>query len=143
MALNTYRDLRVYQQSLDLCFRVFETTKKFPSEERYGLTDQVRRSSRSICANLAEAWHRRRYPAAFVAKLNDAEGEAAETQVWVDLACRCGYLGAKEAEGYHSAYDHVLAQLALMVKSPEKWALRQQAPTPPSAPKEQPSGVSR
>lgn len=130
--LNTYRDLRVYQNALDLCLKIFETTKRFPQDERAGLIEQARRSSRTVCAHLAGAWYRRRSPEAFVAKLGEAEVEAAEAQVWVDVARRCGYLAEKEAREYHEAYDRVLAQLAAMAKSPEKWAGREK--TPPVAP---------
>ena len=87
-----FRELDVYQGAMSLVMRIFELTKDFPIEERYTLTDQVRRSSRSVCANLAEAWRKRRYQAAFVSKLNDAETEAAETQVHTEIAFRHGYL---------------------------------------------------
>jgi four helix bundle protein len=81
-----FRDLDVYQNALAAGLRVYELTKSFPIEERYALTDQARRSSRSVCANIAEAWRKRRYEAAFIAKLSDAEGEAAETQVHLEFA---------------------------------------------------------
>ena len=80
--ITTYKDLYVYQKSMEMAFEIFQITKAFPAEEKYSLTDQIRRSSRSVCANIAEAWRKRRYKAAFIAKLSDAEGEAAETQVW-------------------------------------------------------------
>ena len=86
-----HRELRVYQNAMEAAMQVFELTKAFPVEERYSMTDQIRRSSRSVCANLAEAWRKRRYQNAFVAKLSDAESEACETQVWVEFAQRCGY----------------------------------------------------
>jgi four helix bundle protein len=89
-AIRSFKELRVWQNAMDLAMRVFELTKKFPVEERYSLTDQVRRSSRSVASNTAEAWRKRRYPAAFVAKLNDSEGEGAETQTWIEFARRCG-----------------------------------------------------
>ena len=79
-AIYAHQDLRVYQISFDAAMKIFELSKKFPVEERYSLTDQIRRSSRSVCANLAEAWRKRRYEAAFIAKLNDCESEAAETR---------------------------------------------------------------
>ena len=85
--IKTHRDLVVYRASFDLAMRIFEESKSFPKEERYSLTDQVRRSSRSVCANLAEAWRKRRYEASFISKLSDAEAEAAETQVWWSLPC--------------------------------------------------------
>jgi len=79
--IRSYKELRVYQNAMDVAMRIFELTKAFPTEEKYSMVDQMRRSSRSVCANLAEAWRKRRYKAAFVAKLSDAESEACETQV--------------------------------------------------------------
>jgi four helix bundle protein len=94
--IKTHEDLRVYQTAFDAAIKIFELSKKFPIEERYSLTDQIRRSSRSVCANLAEAWRKRRYQAAFIAKLSDSEAEAAEVQVWLKFAVKCGYLGLAE-----------------------------------------------
>lgn len=121
--IKSHRDLRVYQGAMDAAMRVFRATKSFPLEEKYALVDQVRRSSRSVCANLAEAWRKRRYPAAFVAKLNDAEGEACETQVWIDFAKQCRYLDAGTCRELDQLYDHVLAQLVRMVDEPRKWTI--------------------
>jgi len=87
--IRTHHDLDVYQMAFDLAMRIFEESNCFPNEERYSLTDQVRRSSRSVCANLAEAWRKRRYQASFISKLSDAEAEAAETQAWLEFAIRC------------------------------------------------------
>ncbi len=99
-------------------------SKRFPVEERYSLTDQIRRSSRSVCANIAEAWRRRRYPKSFVNKLNDADGEAAETIVWLDFALRFGYLSAEEHRELTETYDHICSQLTIMMAEPEKWIPR-------------------
>src|SRR5579864_6774136 len=96
--IRSYRELDVYQSAMDAAMRVFEITKSFPSEEKYSLVDQVRRSSRSICANLAEAWRKRRYEAHFVSKLSDAESEAEETRVWLEFANKCGYISLKQFE---------------------------------------------
>ena len=90
--IQSHRDLEVYRKGFDAAMEIFEFSKKFPKEETYSLTDQVRRASRSVCANLAEAWRKRRYQAAFVSKLSDSETEAAETQVWLEFAVKCGYL---------------------------------------------------
>ncbi len=90
--IKSHKDLKVYQMAFDAAMKIFELSKKFPVEERYSLTDQIRRSSRSVCANMAEAWRKRRYEAAFVAKLNDCESEAAETQTWIEFAVKCNYL---------------------------------------------------
>ncbi len=88
----SHRDLEVYQKAFQASMRIFELSRAFPPEEKYSLTDQIRRSSRSVCANLAEAWRKRRYQAAFISKLTDLEGEAAETQVWIEFAVHCGYM---------------------------------------------------
>src|SRR6266851_10299449 len=93
-SIRHFRNLDVYQNALATGLRVYEQSKKFPAEERYALTDQIRRSSRSVCANIAEAWRKRRYEAAFVSKLSDSDGEAAETEVHLAFALRCGYMPA-------------------------------------------------
>ena len=90
--IKTHEDLNVYQLAFKTAMKIFMLSKGFPVEERYSLTDQMRRSSRSVCANLAEAWRKRRYKAAFLAKLNDCEAEAVETQVWIQFAVECEYL---------------------------------------------------
>ena len=86
MNIRSFKELRVWQGAMDLAMKVFEVSRGFPAEERYSLTDQLRRSSRSVAANISEAWRKRRYEAAFVAKLSDSESEAAETQTWVEVA---------------------------------------------------------
>ncbi len=122
--IKDYRDLDVYQGAVTAAMRVFVLSRTFPVEERYSLTDQVRRSSRSVCANMAEAWRKRRYEAAFVSKLNEAEAEAAETQVWVEVAHRCGYWNEKTFVEIDSVYNKVLAQLARMSQELHKWLLK-------------------
>jgi four helix bundle protein len=92
MKIREHTELEVYKKAFDAAMQIFELTKRFPKDETYSMTDQMRRSSRSVCANLAEAWRKRRYKAAFISKLSDAEGEAAETQVWLQFALSCGYL---------------------------------------------------
>ena len=121
--LRTHQDLEVYRTAFDAAMRIFELTKRFPKEETYSLTDQIRRSSRSVCANVAEAWRKRRYPAAFVSKLNDAEAEAAETQVWLEFACSCNYLAAENSRELYVAYDHILGKLVNMLLHPEQWRI--------------------
>jgi len=108
---------------MELAMEVFRLTKTFPPEERYSLTDQIRRSSRSVCANLAEAWRKRRYTAAFVSKLNDAEAEAAETQVWVEVAFRSGYLKEETVKRLDDACERILGQLVRMADQPQKWVI--------------------
>ena len=113
-----------------LVMRVFELAKHFPNEERYALTDQIRRSSRSVCANLAEAWRKRRYQAAFVSKLNDAEAEAAETQVHIEIALRHGYLSQETFEELDDAYDKILAQIVKMIDQSERWVFKTRRGSP-------------
>jgi four helix bundle protein len=119
-----FRELEVYQLAMDNAMRIFEVSKLFPKEERYSLTDQIRRSSRSVCANIAEAWRKRRYPNAFVSKLSDADAEAAETQVWIEFAVKCGYLAKNLADEFDQAYDQVLGKLVNMLRRPEQWAIK-------------------
>ena len=118
-----FRELDVYHGAMDLVMRISQTAKKFPREERFALTDQIRRSSRSVCANVAEAWRKRRYEAAFVSKLNDSEAEAAETQVHLEIASRHGYIAQDTFEELDDAYDKILAQLVKMIDQPERWTL--------------------
>jgi four helix bundle protein len=119
-----YRDLNVYQNAMDWIVKIFELTKSFPSEERYSLAEQIRRSSRSVCANLGEAWRKRRYEAAFVSKLSDAETEAAETQVHAEVAWRWGYPTKTKFQGIDAAYDQIIGQIVKMADQPEKWLIR-------------------
>jgi four helix bundle protein len=119
-----FRELDVYRMAMDATMRVFELSKGFPVEERYSLTDQVRRSARSVCANIAEGWHKRRYPSAFVSKLSDAEAEAAETQVWLELAVRCGYLDQATSAELDQHYEHILGKLVTMISHPDQWTIR-------------------
>src|SRR5947207_5537451 len=118
------RDLRVWQKAMELAMRVFELSKCFPTNEQFALTDQIRRSSRSVPANIAEAWRKRRYQAAFIAKLNDAEGEAAETQTHLEIALRCGYVHPDEARAIDTDYEDLLAQLVHMAIHPEDWIIK-------------------
>src|ERR1700694_2088678 len=122
--IRTHRDLEVFQLAFKTSMEIFELSKKFPKEETYSLTDQVRRSSRSVCANLAEAWRKRRYEAAFISKLSDSETEAAETQVWVEFAVACKYLDPEQARPLYRVYDEVLATLVGMINHPDTWTIR-------------------
>ena len=121
--IRSYKELRVYQAAIDAAMRVFELTKKFPSEERFSMVDQMRRASRSVCSNIGEAWRKRRYPH-FVSKLSDSEGEAEETRVWLELSFRCGYLSQAEAVEVDKIYDGIIAQLVRMIEHPEQWSIR-------------------
>src|SRR5688572_9969089 len=102
---------------------IFQLTKKFPREETYSLTDQLRRSSRSVASNIAEAWRKRRYQAAFVSKLNDAEGEAAETQTWLEFSVRCEYLERESGRSLFVEYDEVISILVTMGNNPKPWVM--------------------
>ncbi|GDY20214.1 four helix bundle protein [Verrucomicrobiota bacterium] len=119
-----HTDLEVYRVAFATAMEVFESSKRFPKEETYSLTDQIRRSSRSVCANLAEAWRKRRYEAAFVSKLGDCEAEAAETQTWLQFAVECGYLDRATARKLFKDYDHILGMLVRMITNAKQWTLR-------------------
>lgn len=122
--IRSYRELRVYQAAMDAAMKIFELSKRFPAEEKYSLTDQMRRSSRSVCTNIGEAWRKRRYPAHFVSKMSDSEGEAEETRVWIEIAERCRYLTSDEAHDLDSTYDTILAQLVNMIFNKDDWTIR-------------------
>ena len=131
MKIKTHEDLEVYQIAFKAAMRIFELSKKFPSEERYSLTDQIRRSSRSVCANLAEAWRKRRYKAAFIAKLSDSEAvlkdtashKAAEVQVWLKFAVECNYLEIEKARDLYKDYNRIIGGLVNMIHNADKWVL--------------------
>ena len=123
MKIQEHTDLEVYRKALDGAMLIFAVTKKFPKEETYSLTDQIRRSSRSVCANLAEAWRKRRYKAAFVSKLSDAEGEAAETQVWLQFAVSSGYLEREGSASLYQKYDEIIRMLVSMINKPQAWVI--------------------
>ena len=122
-AIQSHRELEVYQMAFRAARQIFEVTKLFPKEERYSLIDQIRRSSRSVCANLGEAWRKRRYRNAFVHKLNEVEAEAAETQVWLEFSVDCQYLSAEEARVLYQIYDQIIGKLVRMINYPEPWLL--------------------
>ena len=109
--IKTHEDLEVYQVAFKAAMVIFELSKKFPKEEKYSLTDQIRRSSRSVCANLAEGWRKRRYKAAFIAKLSDSEAEAAEVQVWLKFAVECSYLEIETGRNLYRNYNQILGSL--------------------------------
>ena len=127
--IQSYKELRVYQAAIDAAMQVFEITKRFPPEERFSMVDQMRRASRSVCANIGEAWRKRRYPSHFRSKLSDSEGEAEETRVWADLALRCKYISEEEAYVLDKKYDGILGQLVRMIAHPEQWSIRKDTKT--------------
>ena len=122
--IESFRDLKVYKLSVELQQEIFTLTKKFPKEELYSLTDQIRRSSRSIGANIAESWQKRRYPAHFVSKLSDADGEQAETQHWLDTSVKCKYISGKEHKMLLVKCKIIGRMLGKMMAEPHKWCAR-------------------
>jgi len=123
MRINRHTDLEVYQRAFTAAMELFRESRAFPMEERYSLTDQCRRSSRSVCSNITEAWRKRRYPASFIAKLSDAEGEAAETQTWLQFAVECEYIDRAKAKLLYAEYDAILGMIVTMINNPDAWTL--------------------
>ncbi|HHP7235355.1 MAG TPA: four helix bundle protein [Desulfobacterales bacterium] len=122
--ISNYKDLSVFKNAFGAAMEIFRLTKSFPSEEKYSLVDQIRKSSRSVCVNLAEAWRKRRYRAAFIAKLSDAESEACETQVWIEFAKECGYLNSSSSSELDDLYDKIMGQIVRMIIDAPKWLIR-------------------
>ncbi len=139
--ISNHEDLEVYQIAFDAAMAIFELSKNFPKEEKYSLTDQIRRSSRSVCTNLAEAWRsggsprrrktqgnvhqeRRRYKGSFLSKLNDAEAEAAETQVWLKFAVKCQYLDINSGKELYGKYNQILGLIVIMTNNADRWLLK-------------------
>jgi len=121
--IGSIKELNVWVNAMDLGMEVFTKSKSFPPDERFSLTDQIRRSSRSVAANISEAWRKRRYPASFVSKLSDAESEAGETRTWIEFARRCRYWSSEEAARLEDQYEKVIGQLVKMIDQPDKWCL--------------------
>lgn len=121
--IKSHKDLKVYQQAFASAMRIFELTKKFPKEETYSLTDQIRRSSRSVAANISEAYRRRKYPKSFTNKLNESEAEVAETQNWLDFAFHCNYIESNDHQSLNNEYNNILGMLINMQRYPEKWSI--------------------
>ena len=117
----SHRELRIYKFSFELAMRTFELSKSFPNEEKFSLTNQIRRSSWSVSGNISEAWRKRRYPKSFVSKLSDSEAEAAETQNWLDFALACNYIYKNKHQNIDEEYNHVLSMLVKMINKPEQW----------------------
>lgn len=123
MKYNGYKDLKVYRLAYKLAMEIFEESKQFPKEERYSLTDQIRKSSRSIPTNIAEAWKRRRYPKMFISKIIDAAGEAGETEVWLDFSLDAGYITKEKYQYFTNGYDEINRMLYGMVDKSEKFCI--------------------
>ena len=120
-----YRDLNVYRLAYKLTIEIFQKTKSFPVEEKYSLTDQIRRASRSIPANLAEAWRKRLYSKMFVSKLADCAGEASEVEVWLDISKDAGYLSSEDHQYFINSYGEVNKMLNGMMEKPERFCFKQ------------------
>ena len=129
--INSYKDLRVFQNAMNAAMKIFQLTEKFPPAEKYSLTDQIRCSSRSVCSNITRAWRKRRFKTPFIAKLNDSEGEACETQVWIEFTRQCNYLDDDACKDLDSAYDQIMGQLVKMINQPDKWLIKK--PPEPAA----------
>ena len=121
MKIRTHKDLEVYQLAFNAGMKIFKISKSFPREETYSLTDQIRRSSRSVCGNIAEAFRKRRYPKAFVSKISDSEGESAETQVWLEFGYKCKYITEKEFNELNETYENIIGKLVNMSLHPDNW----------------------
>ncbi len=118
-----HQALIVYKKAFESAMEIFEVTKNFPKDETYSLIDQIRRSSRSVCANIAESWRKRRYEAAFISKLSDSEAEAAETQTWIEFSVRCGYLTSNDGRTLIKNYDEIISMIVSMLNNADKWVL--------------------
>lgn len=127
MQINSAKDLDVYKQAYTLAMEIFQLSKRWPAEEKYSLTDQVRRSSRSVCANLKEAWAKRRYSAHFVSKLTDCDGENSETSTWLDFAYSCKYLASEDYERLSQMCKHIGGMLGAMLKNPSSFIAKQRS----------------
>ena len=121
--LRSHRDLDVYRRAFAAAMTVFRCSKQFPKDETLSLTDQIRRSSRSVNANLSEAWRKGRYEAAFISKLSDAETEAGETQTWLEFAVACGYLERAQGAELNAIYEEIIRTVVTMINNPSKWII--------------------
>ncbi len=123
MKIRDHRELEVYKLAFKCAMEIFQISKSFPKEEKYSLTDQIRRSSRSVCANISEAFRKRRYPKSFIAKLVDSEGEAAESQTWLQFAIECKYIEKNVADRLSEEFDKIIGKLVTMENQSEKWTV--------------------
>ena len=123
MKIRDHREQEVYKLAFKCAMEIFQISKSFPKEEKYSLTDQIRRSSRSVCANISEAFRKRRYPKSFIAKLVDSEGEGGETQTWLQFASECNYMEKNVANRLSEEYDNIIGKLVTMENQSEKWTV--------------------
>ena len=122
--INSAKDLKVYKKAYVLAIDIFKVSKKWPSDEKYSLTDQIRRSSRSVCTNLREVWAKRRYAAHFVSKLTDVDGENSETDTWLDFAMDCGYLSVVDYNNFTKQCKEIGAMLGSMLNNPVSFLVK-------------------
>ncbi len=122
MKIRSHRELETYKLVFESAVEIYNLSKTFPKEETYSLTDQIRRSSRSVCANLAEGFRKRKYPKHFVSKLSDSEAESAETQVWLDFALEFKYITEDQFKSLDEKYERIIGKLVSMAMHPEKWS---------------------
>jgi four helix bundle protein len=120
--MSTFRDLKVYQKAFKLAMEIFELTKSFPDEEKFGLIIQIRKSSRSVCSSIAEGYRKRKYPAHFVSKMTDADMENSETQVWLDFSLSCKYIDKTKYKNFVERSEEIGRMLNHMIENPEKYA---------------------
>lgn len=123
MKIRDHNELEVFKMAFNNAMKIYELSKNFPKEEKYSLTDQIRRASRSVATNIAEAFRKRRYPKAFISKLSDSEAESAETQVWLRFSYKCNYLDKKICDDLVQEYDYIIGKLVNMSRKPEDWNL--------------------
>jgi four helix bundle protein len=121
--LRSHKDLEVYQLAFRTSMEIFHISKSFPKDEIFSMTSQIRRSSRSVSANIAEAFRKRRYEKAFVSKLSDSEAESAETQVWLSYSLECGYLSETVHQKLFNNYDNIIGKIVNMINQPDKWSI--------------------
>ena len=121
MKIRSHKELEVYILAFETAMKIFTISRRFPKEETYSLTDQILRSSRSVCGNIAEGFRKRKYPKSFIAKLTDSEGEAAETQNWLDFCRACQYISPEEFSELDDRYEKIIGKLVIMSLHPENW----------------------
>ncbi|MBW2487369.1 MAG: four helix bundle protein [Deltaproteobacteria bacterium] len=132
--ITSYRDLRVFQNAMNVAMDIFHLSAKFPPEEQFALTGQMRQAARSVCSHISRAWRKRRFKTPFVAKLNDSEGQACETQVWIEFARQCKYLDDDTCEQLNDAYEQIMGQLGKMIGQADKWLIKKQPKQPADSP---------
>ena len=132
--ITSFRDLRVFQNAMNAAMEIFQLTAKFPPEERFAMTDQLRLAARSVCSHISGAWRKRRFKTPFIAKLNDSEGQACETQVLIEFARQCKYLDEDTCEQLNAAYEQIMGQLGKMISQADKWLIKNKPKEPVNSP---------